>query len=71
MSKQETRPPDQNELRNAMLVILGGLPLGAEISFFWKDDVQNMQVSLQGCEPITYCLNRAKDGSGVVSCNVH
>lgn len=64
-------PPDQDELRKAMLLVLASLPHGADIHYFWKDGVQQMQVTLQDEEPSTYRINRNKDGSGVVTSSLH
>ena len=68
MSMQnEIRPPEQNELRNAILLMLGGLPVGADIHFYWADGMQQVRVSLEHNDPVTYQLVRKSDGSGVVT----
>lgn len=72
MSNQEKiGPPNENELRDAMLLFLGSLPHGADIHYFWKDGIQHMSVTLENSEPTTYKLNRNKDGSGIVSSSLH
>lgn len=72
MSKEKKiGPPDENELRQAMLLVLGSLPHGADIHYFWESGIQHMCVTLQGGEPTTYKLNRDKDGSGMVTSCLH
>jgi hypothetical protein len=61
------KPVEQSEFRNALLLILGALPEGADIHFYWADGVQHVTVTLENTEPLTYLVTRNKDGSGVVS----
>lgn len=70
-SQEKIGPPDENALRQAMMLVLGSLPHGADIHYFWKDNVQHMSVSLENGVTTTYQLNRNKDGSGVVSSVLH
>lgn len=65
------KPVEQSDFRNAFLLILGALPEGADIHFYWDEGVQHVTVTLEKAEPLTYVVNRNKDGSGVVSTKLH
>ncbi len=58
-------PPTADEIRAAILTVLGTLPAGSEFRFFWKDDKQHMSMK-HGQEPeqVLY-LNRRHDGVGI------
>ena len=70
-SQTEIKPPAKNELLDAVVTVLGALPDGADIHFFWMEGMQHVCVGLKNREPVTYHLTRKLDGSGVISCNPH
>lgn len=66
-NQKKIGPPDENSLREAMMLILGSLPHGADIHYYWEGGVQHMCLTLDEGDATVYKLNRNKDGSGVVS----
>lgn len=70
-SHKKIGPPNETEFREAMMLVFGALPEGADIHYFWKDGAQHMTVTLEGGQPTTYKLNRSEDGSGVVVPTLH
>lgn len=54
------------EIRNAIMTILGTLPEGMEMRFFWKDGCQHLSMKLDGEPEQLARLNRAPSGIGVV-----
>lgn len=55
------------EIGQAMMTILGTLPVGAEVRFYWDDGVQHMSIKYaDGTEDVAR-LNRVSDGVGVLS----
>lgn len=56
----------REDIKTAVLTLLGTLPVDAEFRFYWKDGAQHMSYKF-GNEPEQVArLNRAPDGSGVV-----
>lgn len=58
------RPPSMERVKNAMMTLLGGLPNGWDIRFFWENDRQCMTIHQPGMEPEKYALVRKENGSG-------
>lgn len=61
----DVRPPTADELRQALMTVLGSLPVGAEFRFFWCDGKKHMTMKF-GAEPEqTLCLTRRGNGVGI------
>lgn len=54
------------QINDAIMKILGTLPVGAEMRFFWQDGCQHLSMKLEGTSEQIARLNRAPDGTGVV-----
>jgi len=57
----------KSEIGQAMMTILGTLPVGAEVRFYWYDGVQHMSIKYaDGSEEVAR-LNRSSSGIGVLA----
>lgn len=54
------------EIASAIKTILGTLPEGAELRFYWQDGVQHLHMKLPGQDDQVAKLNRVNDGTGVI-----
>lgn len=59
------QPANSEEIRQAIMTVLGTLPEGSEFRFFWRDGKQHMSMKFVGEPEQTMCLNRRPDGVGV------
>ncbi|MDR6397918.1 hypothetical protein ACTOWA_00545 [Herbaspirillum seropedicae] len=58
-------PATQDEIRKAIMTVLGTLPPNMQFHFYWKDGRQYMSMKVDGePEQIMY-LNRLPDGTGI------
>lgn len=65
MAETKAREATQKEIREALMMVLSTLPVGAEFRFFWRDGVQHMAMKF-GAEPERLMsLNRRADGIGI------
>ncbi len=67
MPQSKAREATKEEIRQALLMVLSTLPVGAEFRFFWRDGVQHMAMKF-GSEPEQLMsLNRRPDGTGITT----
>lgn len=67
----KAQPATKDELKTAILTVLGSLPAGADFHFFWRDGVQHMALKFQDGTETVAMLNRRKDGSGQLAQVLH
>ncbi len=56
----------QQKIQDAIKTLLGTLPVGAELRFYWHDGAQHLSTKLPGAEEQIARLNRIQDGLGVI-----
>lgn len=54
------------DIREAIMTILGTLPVEMEIRFYWYDGAQHVSMTYSDGSVDTARLNRSQDGIGVV-----
>lgn len=59
------KPPTSSELRDSIMTVLGSLPHGCEIRFWWQDDKQHLSMQFDGQPAQVLYINRLADGTGV------
>lgn len=59
------KPATPEEIRAAIMTVLGTLPLDCEMRFWWQDGRQHMSMQYAGQSAQVLFLNRLADGVGI------
>ena len=65
------KPATPDEIRDAILTVLGTLPVGCEMRFWWQDGHQHMSMQHAGQTAQVLYLNRREDGVGIPTPAAH